>query len=208
MKKIALALLFLLSVLALLVSCQSDGTSDENGLEYQLNADGSGYTVVGIGNCTATEVVIPKTYKGLPVVEIGREAFSFYKLTSVKIPGSVKKIGDRAFAECSMLNEVILSKGLTEIGVYAFYRCSALSEIVVPDSVKTVERNAFSNCTSLAGVTLGKGVEEIELYAFLDCGALATLTVDPDNRVYRSEGNCLIEQRSSSLVLGCKTSEI
>ena len=48
-----------------------------SGLEFELNADGESYTIVGIGNCTETDIFI-SGYNGLPVVAIGYEAF--YKL--------------------------------------------------------------------------------------------------------------------------------
>ena len=40
-------------------------------LAYTLNSDNVSYTVSGMGNVTDTDIVIPNTYKGLPVTKIG-----------------------------------------------------------------------------------------------------------------------------------------
>ena len=71
---------------------------DSEGLEYALNEDGLGYTVIDIGTCTDTKVVIPKSHNGLLVTSIGDEAFyNCSSLTSVTIPDSVTSIGKNAF---------------------------------------------------------------------------------------------------------------
>lgn len=41
------------------------------GLEYTLNKDNEIYSVTGLGTCTDTDIVIPATYKDLPVTSIG-----------------------------------------------------------------------------------------------------------------------------------------
>lgn len=43
------------------------------GLEYTSN--GNSYSITGTGSATDTEIVIPHTYKGKPVVGIGENAF-------------------------------------------------------------------------------------------------------------------------------------
>ena len=45
------------------------------GLTYELNSQRDGYIVTGMGTCTDTRVVIPSTYKGLPVMSIAKGAF-------------------------------------------------------------------------------------------------------------------------------------
>ena len=44
--------------------------------------------------------------------------------------------------------------------------------------------------------------------AFYSCSRIETITVDSDNPVYHSNGECLIETETKTLVLGCKNSII
>lgn len=51
----------------------------DNGLNYSWVKDDEGnwgYCVVGIGDCTDTEIKIPSTHDGEPVIAIGANAFS------------------------------------------------------------------------------------------------------------------------------------
>ena len=76
------------------------------GLEFELNADGKGYTLIGKGSCIATEIVIDG-YNGLPVTSIGDRVFyECDSLTSVTIPNSVTSIGNGAFSGCSGLTSI------------------------------------------------------------------------------------------------------
>ena len=76
------------------------------GLEYELNEDGQGYTVA-VGTCTDTDIVISATYKDLPVTSIGDLAFyGCTGLTSIAIPGSVTSIDWYAFENCTGLTDV------------------------------------------------------------------------------------------------------
>ena len=47
----------------------------------------------------------------------------------------------------------VIPDGVTGIGSYAFYGCSALADIVIPSSVKSIAYYAFYNCKGLANVT-------------------------------------------------------
>ena len=54
-----------------------------------MTADQTAYIVIGYGDCVDTNVIIPASYNGLPVVGIGDEAFSgCSSLTSITYTGT------------------------------------------------------------------------------------------------------------------------
>ena len=179
------------------------------GLEYTLNSDSQSYSVSGIGTCTDTDIVIPATYEGLPVTNIGDRAFyRCLRLTSVIIPDSVTSIGDSVFWDCYDLTSVNIPNGVTSIGSYAFHSCHSLTSINIPNRVTSIEEGAFYGCSSLTSITIPNSVTSIEERAFVYCLGLESIVVDEGNTVYHSDNNCLIETASKTLIAGCKNSII
>ena len=73
---------------------------------FAVRDDSTGIVVVKY-NGTASTLTVPNTVAGLPVVEIGAQAFEGNtKLKSVTLPATIEIIGRRAFAECKKLLEV------------------------------------------------------------------------------------------------------
>ncbi len=94
------------------VTDTEDGEQIE-GLRFELNANGDGYTVYGNG--ATGDVVIPSTYNGLPVTAIGYGAFEGCSgITSITIPDTVVKIGDGSFRGCTGLESVYFTGSETE----------------------------------------------------------------------------------------------
>jgi len=85
------------------------------GLEFNLNADGKGYTV-SQGSVIRGNVVIPASYNNLPVTTIKVSAFNNGGLVeSVIIPASVTYIGMVAFSKCTNLKSVTFGGANTSI---------------------------------------------------------------------------------------------
>ena len=73
---------------------------------FAVRDDSTGIVVVKY-NGTASTLTVPNTVAGLPVLEIGAQAFEGNtKLKSVTLPATIEIIGRRAFAECKNLLEV------------------------------------------------------------------------------------------------------
>ena len=103
----------------------SNGSS---GLEYSLSSDGTYYIVAGIGSCIDTEIVIPDTYNGLPVQEIGAHAFgSCSTITKVTIGDNIQHIKRKAFAACENLSVMVIGRG----GKYFDEECFLNTEILI-----------------------------------------------------------------------------
>jgi hypothetical protein len=104
---------------------------------------------------SATEITIPDTYKGLPVVGIRESAFqNRTELRRITIGQNILQIGANAFAGCTSLTHVNMSNSVNDIQPSAFQGCEALTSIIIPPSVKIVHSNTFDGCRSLKKVVI------------------------------------------------------
>ena len=117
-------------------------------------------------------------------------------------------IYDYAFSRCTGLTSVTIGNSVTSIGEWAFAYCTGLTSITIPDSVTSIGSYAFYYCTGLTSVTIGNSATSIGIGPFAGCSGLMSVVVEEGNPVYHSDGNCLIETASKTLVVGCKTSVI
>ena len=75
-----------------------DFSNYTKGLQYDLSEDGTYYIVSDHSLSGATNVVIPETYKNLPVKEIASDGFAYRQnMVSIAIPSTIEKIGLGAF---------------------------------------------------------------------------------------------------------------
>ena len=92
--------------------------------------------------------------------EIPDEAFSSSGLTSIDIPDSVERIGDKAFhadAEESNLASITFGSGLKSIGRLAFGGCLCITEVELPASLENLDPTAFAQCDSLKSLSFAEG---------------------------------------------------
>lgn len=108
---------------------------------------------------------------------IGRMAFTGCKLTEIKIPASVTKIGDGAFGFCADLENIELPQSLTQIGDYAFVECIRLSALEIPDSVTKIGNLAYESCTNITSIDLSESLIEIGEEAFRGCESLSSIVI-------------------------------
>ena len=67
------------------------------------------------------------------------------------------------------IKSVVISKGITSIGDYAFSGCTGLTSVSIPSSVTSIGSSAFSYCYSLTSVSIPSSVTSISNYAFSNC---------------------------------------
>ena len=162
------------------------------GMLYKYNEDDETYTVIGIGTCTDTAVIIPSIYKGKTVTSIDEQAFNGATMQSVVIPNTITYIGEFVFSHCDNLMSVTIPSSVTAIGEYAFYDCSKLTSVTIADNVKTIGAWAFAFCpietanipviavenitnSQIKTVVITSG-DAIGEYAFTNCDNLTSVT--------------------------------
>ena len=145
------------------------------------------------------EVTGDFTIPGSPK-KIAPNAFAYGKITTLKIPESVKEIGkmafyyntglqrvemplrldvlgDNAFSGCKALEEVVIPEGVHKIGDYMFGGSSALKKVTLPETLDSIGHYAFQYCPALEEIQLPAGLKFIGSSAFLDCTALKKVNI-------------------------------
>ena len=220
-----------------------DGAFQDDLFTYAY-VDG-GVSITGY-NGVAHELVIPDTINGLPVTSISDGAFRGNStLVKVVLPDSITTVGAYAFSSTS-LSEINLGSGVTMLGEYAFADCRLLNELAIPplvaqipegllqgcigirelaigDQVTAIGKHAFNGMSRLKSVQLGSGVESIGDAAFdnctklealrlpaslshwgnavlIHCKALASLTVDEKNEYLKADGAALYTADGNTLL--------
>lgn len=112
----------------------------------------------------------------------------------------VTVIGDRAFANCMQVTELVLPAGIREIGDSAFYFCNSLKRIELPEGLKAIGADAFNGCYSLTEIHFPAELEMIGRAAFYYTGSLTDITVAPGNTAYESENGVLYNKGKTKLI--------
>ena len=130
-------------------------------------------------------------------VKVPWYAYSEY-IDSVVIDNGVTNIGDYAFYGCSKLSEISIPDKVTKIGDSAFEGCDKLTAIDIPNEVTYIGNYAFNGCSSLTRIDIPSKVTYIGSYAFSNSGNLSAINVAEDNTSYHSIDGVLFD--SSSII--------
>ena len=93
----------------------------------------------------------------------------YLKTVSMK---QVTAIGADAFMNCSALQTVTLSEGITELIGASFARCTSLRSITMPVSLRKIGDRCFYGCAALEEIYLPEKLERIGEMAFIGCVGL------------------------------------
>ena len=64
-------------------------------------------------------------------------------------------------ADRTTMTELVIPKGITKIGIYAFYNCSKLRSLKIPAEVKSIAPFAFNNCPSTCTIIVSNTTEKV-----------------------------------------------
>ena len=114
------------------------------------------------------------------------------------MPASVKKIGNRAFYNCSKLNIASLPSGLEEIGDEAFNAWSNYSVSFSGTSLKKIGKKALfdmggTTISTTLYVTVPASVEELYTNSFITAGSKSfSVTINGTNSWTKMDGNSVV----------------
>ncbi len=142
------------------------------------------------------------------VTAIPDNFFRSAQITKIEFPSALKKIGQSAFENASLLKDIVWNDGIEKIESNAFKGCMSIETMNIPDSVNSIGTYIFSgdnkiknvylpkgrinitegvfyNCNSLESITFPDTVEAIREYAFGNCSALKEVKLSPKlNYIY------------------------
>ncbi|MBD5132377.1 MAG: leucine-rich repeat protein, partial [Clostridiales bacterium] len=144
--------------------------------------------------------------------EIGENAFEgCANITKLVVPGTVVKIQNYAFANCTGLLNADLKKGVMYLWSYTatspnttassggtFKGCTSLTTISLPSTLYDIPRRAFENCESLAEITIPCG--KVDIAAFKGCSLLGTISFGTITGYLTLSNECFAECSSLTSV--------
>ena len=132
---------------------------------------------------------------------IDYEAFMASSITTMTLPYSINSIGDGAFYACSSLNTVKFNNSskatgstcevddgieeytystLREIPSFCFFKCNALTTLLLPSKIEVIGYEAFNGCISLASTLCLSNIKTIHSRAFQSCVSLSEIYFPTD----------------------------
>ena len=157
-----------------------------NGIVLTLSDDGSYFIVSSASDCKSENVTIPKSYKGIPIKEIARGAFSKNdNIVKISIPSSVINIGYHAFLASSKL-EFNVYEGAKYLGneenpyhALIEFTDTAISSPVIHEETRVISAGACMkiNAQNFKKIVIPDSVVSVCDAAFEMCSNVHTLVI-------------------------------
>ena len=171
---------------------QNELFAGTEGLAYTLSKDGTHYICTGLGDVPAgSDIELASYIYGVPVEEIGAEAFKDIEIASIRIPTTMKKYGKTAFGWSGPVGAVYIkdiakwaastfeSSGTPvtaahpKVYIKGIYR----TDLVIPDGVTVINPRAFVHWVQFTSLKLPETVAAIQSMAFQYCSGLESVTI-------------------------------
>ena len=121
-------------------------------------------------------------------------------LAIVEMADSVTKLGDLSFYYDKKLSNINLSKGLKNIGKFGLH-FTLIEEIEIPEGITEIKKDTFSKCGKLKKVVLPKSLEKIANNAFNDCVSLANIEIHESNKNFKFKAGILMNADESEMLI-------
>lgn len=211
--------------------CSLCGDLQTKGLAFQEYYDNTYGEIVcklvGLGDCTDTEIYVPKIYQGFPVISVASEVFyGKTEITYVEYPSTVKVEGATVHAtgfyndeknwengglycgkhlvavQEDYQGEFTIKEGTLTIADLAFYNCAEITTVKMPDSLLSIgaNGNVFVECAKLESIDVPKSVNFIGS-SITNCPNVASINVADENQAYQSIDGVLYTKDGSELLL-------
>lgn len=163
---------------------QYDNSENINNIEYNIIRENNDYYTIlieGSGTCDLSTISQISIYQN----ELKYEDDIYYKLKisegitniekssnfsidyyAIELPSTLKAIGNYAFDDSKILNDIILPEGLESIGNYAFSNCN-LSSLILPKTLINLGDYCFSY-NNLTNLIIPDSVNSIGEYILRD----------------------------------------
>ena len=181
-------------------------------------------------NCPITSLELPDV-----LTDVGGWAFAGTQIQHLTLPESINMVGELAFANLEMetlilpekdvqygrhcfggtaLESVVIPEGVTVISEEMFWGCKSLTNVSFPSTLTSIKHDAFAYCSALQEIKIPSSVVSIGDWSigiwnpFRCTPSVMSINVEEGNPVYYSEGNCLIQRETKTIVSGCRNSVI
>ena len=163
--------------------------------------------------------------KGLKTIE--NYAFSGSGIKKLRLPASLKKIGEFTFSSCEKLKSVYIptsvtsiewcafayDKSLTKIdfkgnpklvtGTDVFGGCHSLKKVSIPQTNGSCGR-LFDSCFGLKTVIISDKIKKFDAQMFTDCRKFASFKVSGKNKYFSSKDGVLYNKKQDKII-ACPT---
>lgn len=137
----------------------------------------------------AVQLVIPSAIDGMPVNEIGAQAFAGNQsLRRAEIPASVRKVGAETFRGAA-LEYCAIAAQVQELPDGMFEKCLQLTQVYLPETLCRIGVSAFAECRSLHHIAFPAKLRNVADHAFRGSG-LSEMTVAPQTHLTNGTAFC------------------
>lgn len=131
-------------------------------------------------NTIVKNVNLPNDLESIP-----SELFSGSSIQNIKIPSSVKTLGDKAFYQCFMLESIIIPDNVETMGTSCFVNCHMIKKVYISKNITNIPEYSFWN-SPITELILHDDITNIGYGAFISYkGTELTL---PENLINIDQG--------------------